>query len=404
MAMVALAIFAGTYLVLAIGHFPGFRIDRTGAAIIGASLMIGTGILTFDEAVQAVDYSTLVLLFGMMIVVANLRFAGFFGWVSMWAMRHAHRPVTLLGAVVALSGVFSAFFVNDTVCLALTPLILEIMRAMRRNPVPYLLAVAMASNVGSVATVTGNPQNMVIGSLSRISYLHFATALAPVGAVGLLLTFMVIAIVYRKELSDAQPPAAKDVRVRLNGALLRKSVAVSAATIALFFAGWPVAKVAVVAGALLLVTRRVKPEKVYHEVDWALLALFAGLFVVVAGVEKTALEEDLLRLASHFRLGNVWVLSGFSALLSNLVSNVPAVLVFRPLVDHLPYPRQGWPTLAMSSTLAGNLTILGSVANLIVVQRARHQVKITFWEYAYTGVPLTLLTLAVGAAWLQWHG
>ena len=178
---------------------------------------------------------------------------------------------------------------------------------------------------------------------------------------------------------------------------------VRAAAIGLFFAGWPVARVAVAAGAVLLVTRRVKPEKVYREIDWALLALFAGLFVVVAGVEKTSLERDLFRFASHFRLGNVWVLSGFSALLSNLVSNVPAVLVFRPLMDHLPYPQQGWLTLAMSSTLAGNLTILGSVANLIVVQRARHKVTITSWEYLRVEVPLTLLTLAVGAAWLQWH-
>jgi len=145
----------------------------------------------------------------------------------------------------------------------------------------------------------------------------------------------------------------------------------------------------------------VKPEKVYHEIDWPLLALFAGLFVVVAGMEKTSLDENLFRVASRFRLGNVWVLSGFSALVSNLVSNVPAVLVFRPLMDHLPYPAQGWLTLAMSSTLAGNLTILGSVANLIVVQRARREVRISFWDYLKAGLPLTLLSLALGAAWLQ---
>jgi Na+/H+ antiporter NhaD/arsenite permease-like protein len=207
--MLALTIFAATYLVLAIGHFPGFRIDRTGAAIIGASLMIGTGVLTFDEAVQAVDYSALVLLFGMMIVVANLRFSGFFDWVSARAMRHTRGPLTLLGAVVTLSGVFSDFFVNDTVCVALTPLVLEITRVMRRKPVPYLLAVAMASNVGSAAPVTGNPQNMVIGNLSRIPYSHFAAALAPVAAAGLVLTFAVIAIVYRRELSDAQSPESR---------------------------------------------------------------------------------------------------------------------------------------------------------------------------------------------------
>lgn len=170
-----------------------------------------------------------------------------------------------------------------------------------------------------------------------------------------------------------------------------------------FFAGWPVARVAIVAGGLLLVTRRIKPEKVYHEIDRALLALFAGLFVAVAGAEKTSLDEPLFRFASRFRLSGVWLLSGVSAPLSNLASTVPAVPVFRPLIDHLPYPRQGWPTLAMSSTLAGNLTILGSVANLIVVQQARRDVTITFGEYLRAGGPLAPLTLAAGAAWLQWR-
>ncbi len=401
--MLPFIIFAATYVVVAIGYFPGFRIDRTGAAIIGASLMIGTGVLTFEEAVRAVDYPTIVLLFGMMIVVANLRFSGFFRWASVWTLRHAHGPLTLLGAVVVLSGVFSAFFVNDTMCLALTPLVLEVTRAAGRRPIPYLLAVAMASNAGSVATITGNPQNMMIGSLSRIPYPQFTAALAPVAAASLAITFVVIALMYRAEFFGTRPVQVQELRVRLHKALLWKSAAAALGMIACFFWGWPVARVAIVTGALLLVTRRVKPEKVYHEIDWALLALFAGLFVVVAGVEKTSLDEDLFRFASHFRLGNVWVLSGFSALLSNLVSNVPAVLVFRPLMDHLPYPQQGWLALAMSSTLAGNLTILGSVANLIVVQRARHEVEISFWEYLRAGVPLTLLTLAAGAAWIQWQ-
>jgi len=398
--MVAIAIFAATYLVLAVGHLPGFRIDRTGAAVIGASLMIGTGVLSFEEAVAAIDYATLALLFGMMIVVANLRLSGFFRWASGRVLRHARGPYALLFAVVVLAGTFSAFFVNDTICLALTPLVLEVAQASRRNPVPYLLALAMASNAGSVATITGNPQNMMIGSLSRIPYPQFTAALAPVALVSLLLTFLVIAFVYRKELQSPVDAPAEPLRVHLNRPLLWKGLAAALGMLLCFFAGWPVAKVAIVAGGLLLVTRRVKPEKVYHEIDWPLLALFAGLFVVVAGMEKGSLDEDLFRLASHFRLGNAWVLSGFSALVSNLVSNVPAVLVFRPLMDHLPYPSRGWLILAMSSTLAGNLTLLGSMANLIVVQRARRSVQIGFWDYLRVGLPLTLLSLAAGAAWL----
>jgi Na+/H+ antiporter NhaD/arsenite permease-like protein len=398
--VIALAIFLGTYFVLAVGSFPGLRLDRTGAAIIGASLMIGFNVLTFEEAVRAVDYSTLVLLFGMMIVVANLRLSGFFRVVSAWAVRHAHQPRTLLGAVVVVSGVFSAFFVNDTMCLVLTPLVLEVTERLERDPLPYLLGVAMASNAGSVATLTGNPQNMLIGSLSGISYRGFSAALAPVAAVSLALTFAVIVLLFPKEFRRQAPMEIPEVRVRVNRVLLWKALVVSAAMIGLFFWGWAVAKVAVVAGAVLLITRRVKPEKVYHEIDWQLLAMFAGLFIVVAGFEKTSVEEELAAAAARFRLDQVWVLSGWSALISNVVSNVPAVLLFAPLIRRLSDPRAGWLTLAMSSTLAGNLTLVGSVANLIVVQRARRHRPITFWEYCRVGIPVTLLTLAAGAAYL----
>src|SRR6476659_10474928 len=164
---------------MAIGRLHGFRVDRTGAAIVGASLMIACNVLTAAEAYAAINYETIMLLFGMMIVVANLRLSGFFGVVSAWVVEHAHRPIQLLAGIVAVSGVFSAFFVNDTMCLVLTPLVLEITRRLGRNPVPYLLAVAMSSNIGSVATVTGNPQNMMIGTFSGISYRAFTAALAP---------------------------------------------------------------------------------------------------------------------------------------------------------------------------------------------------------------------------------
>jgi len=364
--MIAFAIFAGTYLVLAIGGLPGFRIDRTGAAVIGASLMLGCNVLTFDEAIQAVDHSTLVLLFGMMIVVANLRLSGFFRVVAARAVEHAHRPKTLLAAVIAVAGLFSAFFVNDTMCIVLTPLVLEVATALGRNPVPYLLAVAMAANVGSVATITGNPQNMLIGNMSGIPYRNFAGALTPVALAGLMLTFLVIVLSFRKEFRDVERVNVAPLRVRVNRVLMLKSLAMSAGMIVFFFLGWPVAKVAVVAGALLLITRRVKPEKVYHEIDWSLLAMFAGLFIVVAGVEKTSLEEDLVALAAQYHLDRAGVLTSLSAALSNLVSNVPAVLVFRPIIAHLEDARRGWLLLAMSSTFAGNITVLGSVANLIV--------------------------------------
>jgi Na+/H+ antiporter NhaD/arsenite permease-like protein len=398
--LIPLLIFAATYLVLAVGRLPGFRVDRTGAAIIGATLMLATGVLTVRQAYDAINYDTIMLLFGMMIVVANLRLSGFFTVVSAWVVEHARRPIVLLAGIVAVAGVFSAFFVNDTMCLVLTPLVLEITTRLRRRPVPYLLAVAMGSNIGSVATITGNPQNMMIGSFSHISYGAFAAALAPVAAIGLAITVAVLALIYRDEFRVENELYAPHRPVRVNRVLLWKSVAVSAAMLVFFFAGQPVPKVALIAGAVLLVTRRIKPEKVYREIDWSLLVLFIGLFIVIAGLERTPAAANLFAYASRYHLERAAPMSIFAALLSNLVSNVPAVLVFKGFVVQLPDPVRAWLTLAMSSTLAGNLTVLGSVANLIVIERARRQVEISFWEYARAGVPLTLLTILIGV-WLM---
>lgn len=396
----ALLIFAGTYLVLSFGAVPGFRIDRTGAAIIGAGLMIAFPVLSMDEAIRSINYETLILLFGMMIVVANLRFSGFFALVAAWVVGRTRRPLALLAAVVAVSGTLSAFFVNDTMCLVLTPLVLDIATRLGRNPVPYLLAVAMSANIGSAATITGNPQNMLIGTFSRIPYREFAAAIAPVAAVGLLLAFLLIAAVYRREFFGVPPLDIGKPRVHVHRALLWKSVAAAAAMIALFFAGQPIPSVAFVAGAFLLVTRRVKPERVYREIDWSLLVLFAGLFVVIAGVEKTLFAGGAPAFVDRLRLDQTGVLTFWSAAVSNLVSNVPAVLVFKPFVSQLPRPDHAWLTLAMSSTLAGNLTVLGSIANLIVIERARRVVRISFLEYLKVGVPLTVLSLLFGAYFL----
>ncbi len=398
--LTALLIFSATYLVLAIGRLPGFRIDRTGASIIGASLMIAFNVLTVEEAYRAIDYDTIILLFGMMIVVANLRLSGFFALVSTWVVDHAHRPIVLLAAVVLVAGVFSAFFVNDTMCLVLTPLVIEVTQRLRRNPMPYLLALAMAANIGSVATVTGNPQNMMIGSFSGISYRNFAAVLTPVALAGLAVVIAVIALVYRREFQVEEHLQIEARPVRVHRPLVLKSLTASIVMIIFFFAGWPVPKVALVAGAMLLVTRKIKPERIYREIDWSLLVLFVGLFIVVAGIEKTSLSRQLFEFATRYHLERTAPMSIFAGLLSNIVSNVPAVLVFKPLVPHLANPAHAWLTLAMSSTFAGNLTILGSVANLIVVQKARQEVRITFWDYAKAGIPVTLVTIAIGICWL----
>ena len=273
--------------------------------------------------------------------------------------------------------------------------------ALRRNPLPYLLGVAMASNIGSTATITGNPQNILIGSFSRLPYAAFAAVLAPVAAAGLVVLVVLAVAMHRQEFRRGQPLEPHVPRVRTNRALLARSLGATAVLVALFFAGQPPAKAAIVIGALLLLTRRVKSGRVYAEIDWSLLLMFTGLFIIVAGAERVLLTPSVMRAAAALRLDRVPALTAITAVLSNLVSNVPAVLLLRPFVVALPDPRTSWKVVAMASTLAGNFTLLGSIANLIVAEKAaRRGITIGFWDYFRLGAPVTVATLLIGAAWL----
>ena len=401
--MIAVLIFAATYLVMALGRLPGYRLDRAGAALLGASLMVGFGILDLSEAFAAIDMRTITLLLGVMIVVANLRLSGFFRLVTAFVVARARHPLTLLVVIVAVTGVLSAFLVNDTVCLVMTPLVLDLVMRLKRRPVPYLLAVAMASNAGSVATITGNPQNIIIGALSGLSYVGFVSALAPVAVVALILTALLIALMHRDEFFSRDTLTPLPPRpVRYHRGLTVKTLLVTFGMVVLFFLGQPVARVAILAGALLLVTRRVKPEKVYFDIDWPLLVMFAGLFIVVDGLDKAVLGPDTIAAIGRLHLSGAPLLSLVTAVLSNLVSNVPAVLVLRPFITGFAHPDRAWLIVAMASTLAGNFALVGSVANLIVVERARREgVPIGFWSYFRVGAPLTVLTIAFGAWWLS---
>jgi Na+/H+ antiporter NhaD/arsenite permease-like protein len=395
------AIFLLTYSVVAIGRAPGLRIDRAGAALVGGSLMLAVGAVNLDGLGKAIDMPTLALLLGLMIVVGTLRLSGFFRLVNSWVVARAHHPLQLLAAVIASSGVFSAFLLNDAICLVMTPLVIDIAQRLRRDPLPYLLGVAMASNIGSTATITGNPQNILIGSFSGISYGRFAAALSPVAAAGLMLTFVLIWLMHRQEFRRASfEPAIRPTH--LHRPLTLKALVVTVAMVAAFFAGVPPAMAALVAGGAMLLTRIVRSERIYREIDWPLLLMFAGLFVVVAGFEHAVLTKDVIAKVGQLHLDTVSALSLVTAVLSNLVSNVPAVLVLRPFVGAAHNAPQSWLTVAMASTLAGNLTILGSVANLIVVQGARAGgVTIGFWDYFRVGAPLTVLTIVVGVCWLS---
>jgi Na+/H+ antiporter NhaD/arsenite permease-like protein len=407
-----IVLFSLTYIALAIGKLPHLRCDRACIAFVGAALMLCSGILTLREAAgpDSIDYETLFLLFGMMVVVGVLRISGLFARLAHWSLDRVQSPRGLLAAVVLLSGLLSAFLVNDIVCLALTPLVLHLTRRLKMDPVPHLIGLATAANVGSTGTITGNPQNMIIGIQSHVSYARFALHLMPVALLGLVITYVVILFVYRTTLAEApDATTGREVgtdqvpRGKAHTWLLAKSTLVGLLTIVLFFCGLPITLVAVGAAAFLMLTR-IKPQRIYREVDWTLLLMFVGLFIVVHAFQ--------VRVASHWDVEHwhiiqdhpVTLLSLAAAALSNLVSNVPAVLMFEPVLRSVPATSQqtAWLALAMSSTFAGNLTILGSVANLIVVENAKREgVAISFWEYCKAGVPITLLTLALGVGWLM---
>jgi Na+/H+ antiporter NhaD/arsenite permease-like protein len=401
--LAALAILVLTYAGVAIGRIPGLRLDRAGIAFLGGAAMIAISAIGLDEAYRVIDWDTLTLLIGIMIVVAHLKVSGAFRALGALAIDHAHRPLVLLIAVTLLSGVLSAFLVNDAICLVMAPIVVEVTRALRREPLPYLIAAATASNCGGVATITGNPQNMVIGAVSGISYPAFAAALAPVALFGLACVVVVVRLVFPDEFTR---PAELEPHVSRGRPLPEQIVKASLVSVALaiaFFLGVRPAEAALFGGAFLLLTRAIKPRRIYREIDGPLLLLFCGLFVVVAGGERILLTPDLVEKVQGIGLDKVWRLSVLTAIASNIVSNVPAVLALKPFIVALPDPKRAWLVVAMSSTLAGNFTLIGSVANLIVAEYAQTAGSpIGFWAYFKVGLPLTAATLAFGTFWLAW--
>jgi Na+/H+ antiporter NhaD/arsenite permease-like protein/uncharacterized membrane protein (UPF0127 family) len=397
----ALIIFIITYLFIGLRQIPRLHIDRPAGALVGAVLMIVLGVLTLDQAFGAIDMHTLLLLLGMMIITVYLRTAGFFELMADTMLSLSKTPLQLLILVALSSGLLSALFVNDTICLLYTPIILEVTLQLGVNPMPYLLALATSSNIGSVMTVTGNPQNMLIGIYSKIPYLSFLGALVPVAIAGLVVGVAVICLVYGKEMKAGSFPSRPRMpEYRVHKALLVKTLLVCGAVLVSFSLGYPYSLVAAAGAVTLLVIGGVSTERVLEGVDWTLLLFFSGLFVVMHGVEVSGLAAAMIAKAGDLTalppLGRIAGLSAVSVILSNLVSNVPAVMLLKPLVQTLGSGQSAWLALAMSSTLAGNLTLIGSVANLIVVQQARKRVEIGFLEYLRVGALITVVTIAIG--------
>lgn len=392
----------GTFLIFALGKSPVFRIDRAGAAIIAAALTVATGVLTFEQATRTVDYRTIVLLFSMMIVAASLRISGFFRLLGNYLLASVETPKQLLLAVVLTSGLLSAFFINDVICLLFTPVVLLLCQRTGLNPLPFLMGVATASNIGSAGTLIGNPQNILIGSLSGMSFGSYMLVAFPLALVGLGINYLWVAWLYRADLTGNI-----DQRRPLPGTyhsyLVTKSLLVTLLILAGFLSGLDTVVVASLGAAYLLITRRLKPEKIYTQIDFNLLVIFTGLFVVIGGVEHSGLMAWLMERLSFIDFSQFSIFALLTVVLSNIFSNVPAVLLLQYFV-----PSAGdlwWSGLAVFSTLAGNLTLTGSIANLIVVEIAKKEgVQVSFLDYLKVGLPLTLITctLALGYfAWLQ---
>ncbi|MBF6594698.1 MAG: anion transporter [Thermaceae bacterium] len=397
----AYAVLFLTYFGLGLGYIPGYRLNRAAIAIVGAALLIVLRVLDLNSAWKALDPNTLVFLFGVMVLSANLSEAGFFNLVLKGLVRLAHTPLGLLVWLSLGAGLLSALFLNDTIAILLTPLVLVMVRSLQLPPVPYLLALAGATNLGSVATLTGNPQNILVGSFSQISYLDFTLALAPVALVGLGLQIGLLCLLYpavrsRKPLFEG---GVVDLgrsmpNLEVNRASLIKGGYVTVGLLVAFLLGYPPAQAALVAAGILLFSRRLPSEQFFGRVDWELLVMFSGLFIVTHAVEVLGLLAWVKPLVQQ-PPSLMWVTAG----LSNLISNVPAVLLLHKLVPL--GDTRGWLLLAAASTLAGNLTLLGSVANLIVAEAARRENhKLGFLEHLRFGLPITLLTLLLAYFWI----
>ncbi|MCE5231586.1 anion transporter [bacterium] len=399
-------VFVLVYLGMILGGLPYLALDRTGVALLGAIALVAFGKVTPEAAWDAVDIPTITLLFGLMVVSAQLRLGGFYSAVTRRLAKTPMIAPALLGLLIAVAGGLSALLVNDIICLAMAPVLIDGCARRGFNSVPFLLGLACAANVGSAATLIGNPQNMLIGQTLGLSFAGYLGEAAAPTVAGLILTWFVIAVLYRGKWREGVVSPVTVVPepepTALNPWQTGKGLVILALLVTGFLAGrWPREVLALTAAGLLLASRRMATRRILGLVDWHLLVLFMGLFIVNHALKASGMLGGVigeLRSAGIDPAHPAW-LFGVTPVLSNLVSNVPAVMLLLPVATH---PLAG-PILALSSTLAGNLFIVGSIANIIVVEQAARQGVVVGWkEHARCGVPVTVLTLAAAAVWLMW--
>lgn len=398
--LTAFIIFTLSYLVIAGAKAPGLRLERASAAFAGAVAMVALGTLAPEAAMNGISGETLLLLVGMMLVTEHLSEAAVFRHLSWLALGRFRRPRTLLVAVTFIAGGLSAFLVNDAVCLMLAPLVVQMARDARLRPLPFLLALAFGSNAGSAATLTGNPQNMIIGTLSNVGYARFAAWLALPALASVLVVALVLLVVFRTDLPNATLEDLQLPRPPLDRTnALVGAIAVVGLLVA-FFAGGNLAWSALGAGAFLLIVGRRTRMEPFRTLDWSLIVFFAALFVLVRGAAEAGLAE---RLFEPFRpwLGRSvasesLVFGFFTLVASQLVSNVPFVVLAAEWMGEFLDTEFMWLSTALFATLAGNLTPIASVANVIVLDGAREEGRVPFLAFLRVGAPVTLLTLAAG--------
>ncbi len=396
------AIFAVVYLGMILGGLPFLQLDRTGIALLGAIALVGLGVLSPEAAAGSIHLPTLLLLFSFMVISAQMRLGGFYSRITLEIAEMPLSPPALLAAMVAVVGALSAIFSNDVVCLAIAPVLADACLRRRLDPLPFLLGLACAANVGSAATLIGNPQNMLIGQVLELSFpAYFLEAIVPV-LLGLATTWGVIAWQTRGRwftVLDDPAPERRQEDMPYDRWQTAKGLAVATALLAVFlFSSMPREVAALTGAGLLLMSRKLHSQKMLGLVDWELLVLFIGLFVVNHALAQTVLTTEALKALADagVALTEPGPLFVATLLLSNVVSNVPAVMLLLPAATE---PFSG-PLLALVSTLAGNLLIVGSIANIIVVDAARRRgIAIDWRSHARTGVPVTLITLAITAAW-----
>ncbi len=408
MQSIALIIFIITYTGIIFTRLPRINIDRPSAAFFGAIAMVLFNVLTLEEAVQAIDYNTIALLLGMMIIISTLQLDGFFSLIATKTITYSKDRLRLMIIIVFITGIASAFFVNDAVVLLFTPVIITICSSSGLNPLPYLIAEILASNAGSVMTITGNPQNMLIGISSGISYGKFLIQLLPVTVLSLIIIVFVIKLIYKTEFNNKSPIKHNGQQKDYHYKSMRFSVPIFLGVIILFFfsnkLNLSIPLIALTGGALVLIFGKIKPSSIIRAVDWVLLLFFASLFIVVRGIEKAGLLEGLINSSQLTAdLKGIGALHLISLIFSQVVSNVPYTMLILPVMKSI-NSELLWLTLASASTLAGNATIIGAMANLIVIESAeKHKIKIRFFEFLKTGLLATLLSFIISILllWMQ---